>query len=293
MFQKKFALLFIMTSLLTFATSIADAQHGLAIIEKGLASYWHLEMKKVQGKDFVEDIIGENDGLVKGHPKIVEGKYGNALEFNGINTFILVSANNLVGGNQPMTISLWLFAKRALEASKFNGIVGFGNRAKAGQCLKVDVYNGRRRGVNQIRMSHCLHGGAWDTVGPDMTLNEWHHVAAVYAGAKKSILYLDGVEVATRELPAEPDVEIDTEFGGIIGGQNARRGDGGGLQEVTDIWEGLIDEVGFYNRALTPGEVLRNATARQLFAVEPGGKLSLTWAKIQGNRILIKSILRK
>ena len=108
-------------------------------------------------------------------------------------------------------------------------------------------------------------------------MNEWHHVAAVYDGAKKNLLYLDGVEVATTEIPAEPDVQID------FHPEGARIG--GGPQQPPDwIWDGIIDEVAFYNRALTPEEVKKNATAPQLFAVEPGGKLSLTWAKIKASR---------
>jgi hypothetical protein len=121
-------------------------------------------------------------------------------------------------------------------------------------------------------MTQCVDHGPFDTKGIELTLKEWHHVAAVY-GDKKNTVYLDGVEVGTRDVP-EPNVLMNFQFG-IIGGENA----GGG-----NIWEGIIDEVGFYNRALTPEEVLKNATAPQLFAVEPGGKLSLTWAKIKALR---------
>ena len=48
MSHKKLALLFIMTSLLTFATSIVDAQdEPLAIVTDGLASYWPLDEIKL------------------------------------------------------------------------------------------------------------------------------------------------------------------------------------------------------------------------------------------------------
>ena len=50
MSHKKLALLFIMTSLLTFATSIVDAQdEPLAIVTEGLASYWPLDEIKAFG----------------------------------------------------------------------------------------------------------------------------------------------------------------------------------------------------------------------------------------------------
>ena len=111
MFHKILALFFIMTSLFTFGTYIADAQkpQDLAIVEKGLASYWPLDEIKANK---VKDIIGENDGEVQGKPKIVEGKYGNALEFDGQADSIQLPVNNLNSGNQPMTATAWVFLKK-------------------------------------------------------------------------------------------------------------------------------------------------------------------------------------
>ena len=262
-----------MTSLLTFAIYTAEAQRRqpLAIVEKGLVSYWALDKikKSPKGSDIVEDIIGENDGVVNGKPKVVEGKYDNALEFDGIKDFILLPTKNLNSGNQPMTATAWLFLKKKGPGGPaWHSVVSFGPW-ETGKCFTIFAYTGKRRGVNQITMTQCIDHSKWDAKGPDLTLKEWHHVAAVY-GEKRNILYLDGVEVANIETPGEPDVRMDFEvFGGRISG-------GGGY-----LWAGIIDEVGFYNRVLTPEEVLKNATAPQLFAVEPGGKLSLTWAGIK------------
>ena len=43
----------------------------------------------------------------------------------------------------------------------------------------------------------------------------------------------------------------------------------------------MIDEVRLYNRALSEKEILNNLEAEGL-AVEPAGKLSLTWGQIKG-----------
>ena len=277
MSHKKLAMLFIVTSLFTFAIYTADAQmaKGLAIVEKGLASYWTLDKikKSPTGEEIVEDIVGENDGIVRGKPKTVEGKYDNALEFDGIKDFILLPTNNLNSGNQPMTATAWLFLKRKGCAGPcWHSLVQFG-QGEAGTCFWIYTTTGRRRGVNRITMTQCVIASPFDTKGPDLTLKEWHHVAAVYDGAKKNTLYLDGVEVATNDIPAEPNVLMNFDvFSAQISG-------GGGY-----FWDGIIDEVGFYNRALTAEEVLKNATTPQLFAVEPSGKLSLTWAKIKAAR---------
>ena len=81
MFHKNITLLFIVTSLVTLASYTAQAQNQkFAIVADGLVSYWTLDEIK-DGK--VEDIVGDNDGSLQKKQKVVKGKYGNALEFEG------------------------------------------------------------------------------------------------------------------------------------------------------------------------------------------------------------------
>ena len=100
-------------------------------------------------------------------------------------------------------------------------------------------------------------------------------MTAIYNGANRNILYVDGVEVAAKDTP-EADVQLVPGQGLWIGA-SVRQGGGG-------FWLGLLDEMGIYNRALTPEEVKHNATVQQIFAVEPGGKLSLVWGAIKAAR---------
>ena len=75
MSHKKLAMLFIVTSLLTFATSIADAQDGpLAIVTEGLVSYWTFDELKKRPKclEIIEYIVGDNDGILQQKRKVVE-----------------------------------------------------------------------------------------------------------------------------------------------------------------------------------------------------------------------------
>ena len=258
-----------MTSLVTFASFTAQAQRRqpLAITEKGLASYWTLD--EIKGAK-VKDLVGKNDGVIQGNPKIVEGKYGNALQFDGSSDHIFLTTKKFNSGNQEMSISAWFFKDK-------RGVPGFRTIFTLGPwpdpknlCFAVLTFVGKRRIDNQLRLHHC---GPPAIEGVEIELEKWHHVAAVY-GAKKETLYLDGVEIGTQDLPEAADVKIDfNPFSAIIGGN--------GWRTPGEFWEGLIDEVGFYNHALTPAEVSRNFNAPELFAVEPGGKLSLTWAKIK------------
>ena len=277
MFHKKLAMLFIMTSLFTFATYIAQAQDGpLAIVTDGLVSYWTFDeiKKSPKNTDIVEDIVGDNDGILQHKQKVVKGKYGNALEFDGVKDFIILDAHKLPQGNSAMSISAWIFKEK-------KGNPGHHSFVHIGvNCCKHDfwmmTFVGQRRLNNQLRMGQS---GGGDTLGREIELGKWHHVAAVYDGAKKNLLYLDGVEVATKELDFEPDIQP-----GPIPG---KAGDGatlGGHTRKAASWEGLLDEIGIYNRGLTPADVQRIANAPQIFAVESGGKLSLVWGVIKAAR---------
>ena len=272
MFHKEFALLFIVASLVTFAPYTAEAQEQpLAIVSKGLVSYWTLDEIKA-GK--VEDIVGDNKGILQGNPKIVKGKYGNALAFDGATDLILLGTNNLPTGNSAVTISAWFF-KEKRGATGMHVMAAFGVWDVGSTAQGVYTFVGQRRLNNVIEMSQGTNG---KVRGPDTNLGEWHHVAAVYNGAKRNILYLDGLEVAAQDVP-----EANVQMGPIAG----KQGEGAVIGANTrhqGLWDGLLDEIGIYNRALTLDEVRRNATAAQIFSVEPGGKLSLTWAKIKSSR---------
>ena len=182
MFHKDVSILFIVTSLFAFATYTAEAQKPpLAIAGKGLVGYWTLDKIK-EGK--VEDIIGDNKGTLQGNPKIVKGKYDNALAFDGVDDFILLGTNNIPTGNSAMTISAWFFKdKRAIPGRQ--AFVSFGVWDCCGTCFAVLTLTGKRRFNNKLIMTHCVDNTPWDTSGPEATLGEWHHVAAVYDGAKK------------------------------------------------------------------------------------------------------------
>ena len=72
MSHKKLALLLIMTSVLMFAAYTAHAQDKpLAIPTEGLVGYWTFdELKDLK----VEDIVGDNDGILQDKQKVVKGR---------------------------------------------------------------------------------------------------------------------------------------------------------------------------------------------------------------------------
>jgi hypothetical protein len=78
----------------------------------------------------------------------------------------------------------------------------------------------------------------------------WHHVAAVYDGSSLRF-YLDGTQVAMAAVTGTSQVTTDDLF---IGTESASSGSG-------DFFNGLIDDVLVYGRALTPAEISQVAAA--------------------------------
>ena len=272
MSHKKLAMLFIMTSVLTFAAYTAHAQdEPLAIPTEGLVGYWTFdEIKDLK----VEDIVGDNDGILQDKQNVVKGKFGNALEFDGMRDVILLDAHKLPMGNSAISVSAWIFkAQKGIPG--FHAIIHIGVNDCCAISFTVVTFSGQRRLNNQL----IIGGNGGEVKGPEIELGKWNHVAAVYNGAKKNLLYLNGVEVATGELEKEPDIQP-----GPIPGKQGEGATIGSSTRRTSLWDGLIGELGIYNRALTPEDVLRIFNAPQIFAVEPGGKLSLVWGAIKAAR---------
>ena len=272
MFHKNITLLFVVACLVTFALYTAQAQNQpLVIVADGLVSYWPLdEVKKgPRNADIVEDIVGDNDGILQDRQTLVKGKHGNALEFDGQNDFIIVGSNNLPLGNAPVTISAWFFKEKKGPAPGDFYIFSYGVWGTGSPAHGLFTKNGQRRLNNGMWFAQGNNG---EIRGPEITLKQWQHVTAIYNGANRNILYFDGVEVGAVDAP-DAKVKLGDQ-GPAIGADTAHN----------DRWLGLLDEIGIYNRALTPEEVKRNATVPQIFAVEPLGKLSLTWANIKASR---------
>ena len=100
---------------------------------------------------------------------------------------------------------------------------------------------------------------------------EWTHIAEVYDG-DTAIIYFNGEEV-----------------GNLAGAGDMRENDNCkfwiGSMYATDRWfNGLIDEVCIWNKALAPDEIQRSMAGELVSAaVSKAGKLSTTWGELRGN----------
>ena len=220
--------------------------------------------------DVAEDSSGEeNTGTLMNKPEWVEGKFGTALEFDGVDDYVSVGDTDELSGavGKELTVVAWF--KPSDVAERYKGIVSkylsagekdWGLLVNSGQ-----LEFGYEAGGNNWESSTPLKGGTLNT-------DTWHHGAFVLNG-KDVKLYLDGAEVGAVELPTDtPDTTANVEIGAV--------------SYKPSYYSGIIDEVAIFNAALSEEDIKAImdkglAVAIGAVAVAPAGKLTTTWASIK------------
>jgi len=193
--------------------------------DEGLVAYYAFE------GNANDDSGNGNHGTLNGDVQFAAGHDGSALDCDGVDDYVSTgkSASDLgIGGNSPRTVSSWVYTRTFANG----GIYDVGNRATA-QDFSLRTLDTE----NSWRVQYW--GG--DSDFSYNTANEWVHFTHVHDGAYTKI-YANGVLIVDWEKTI--DTTDDNPFQiGLYGWPG-------------DFFNGLIDEVRLYNRALSAGEAL-------------------------------------
>ena len=161
------------------------------------------------------------------------GRFGGAINFNGSSGLVTIADHSLFDFTSQITIEAWV---RPTVRSNWDTIVmkPSGSSARA-----YALYSGNSNG----NVAGTLRLGSTErtVTGALLTLNTWTHVAMTYNGSIIR-LYVNGTQVATRSAS-----------GSITTSGNALTI--GGSSTFARWFAGTIDEVRFYNRALSQSEI--------------------------------------
>jgi chitodextrinase len=234
--------------LCAFSAACTFAFPSLTLAEVGLvAAYTFNEGSGTT----VADVSGNNNtgALGSGITWSAQGKFGNALTFNGAGSVTVPHAAslNLTTG---MTLEAWVFPTTASTSDRSPTVV-----LKEYVDGQLSVY-GFGTGPSPDGPADAFYGPDaffMDTTGiprginapPNLPLNAWSHLAATYDAATSILsVYVNGVLRTSQGLS---DGSITTSIGPVrIGGNNVLPG---------AFFQSLIDEVRIYNRALSQSEI--------------------------------------
>jgi hypothetical protein len=257
MLQKNLLFVFILATLIAsgWNTENLNAQ----IVEDGLVSYWSFDKDTIKGKT-VEDIWGENDGTMFGDPKVVNGKVGQALEFDGEDDYVEVPHNEAFTiSGKIISIEAWI--KTGAFPGKYGMVFG-----KRGTEYEVGI------NIDGEPVWFFLGNNSLGTAKKKLAEGEWWHVVWIWdESSGQSYIYMNAQEVGDY---VTADKSADTTDPVVIGR------DPGTADASKYQFAGIIDEVRFYNRALNEAEIQKNFRA-QGFAVTELEKLTATWGKLK------------
>jgi hypothetical protein len=194
--------------------------------DPNLVGYWQLDGD-------ANDAAGSNHGTLVGDPTWVnDPNRGWCLSFDGDGDYVDVGDDPSLTFTEAITVACWI--KVNAFDRNWNAILTKGD----------DWVLARTRDDNRVAFL-CLGptGGGWPEVySDDVNDGNWHHIAGVYDGSALYI-YRDGLAISSKSLHGS----INRNWSRVLIGENG--------QAPNRYWNGLIDEVRIYNRALTAGQI--------------------------------------
>jgi hypothetical protein len=176
-------------------------------------------------------------GTVSGATWSAAGRFGGALSFDGVNDIVTIADHNSLDLTTGMTLEAWV---RPLSTAGWRTVMV--KNVSGGMTYSLFISDDVSLPTGYVRTSGDLNATGNAALG----VNAWTHIALTYDGTTLR-LYVGGAQVGSRAVSGSMVV---TTGALTLGGNNLGLG----------YFQGLIDEVRIYNRALTPLEIQTDMT---------------------------------
>jgi hypothetical protein len=196
----------------------------------GLVGSW--SFNESSGLTVSDSSGSQNHGSISGATR-VPGRFGNGLSFDGANDMVLIADSESLDASTGLTMEAWI---RPAALSNYRTVL----MKEVPSELSYALY----------ASSDTVQPSAWVRIGStsqpvygtaQLPLNIWTHLAATYDGSMFRV-YVNGVLNASRALTGSMSV-------------SSRQLTIGGNAVWGEYFNGLIDEVRLYNRALSAAEI--------------------------------------
>ncbi|MCX6925922.1 MAG: immunoglobulin domain-containing protein, partial [Verrucomicrobia bacterium] len=210
----------------------------------GLVSWWRGE-----GNGF--DQLGTNNGTLVNGVGFPTGKVGQAFGFNGTSSYVQIPSSDNLNPSGSFSIETWIYPQQdtpegAVLVSKWGDIGELDNQ----RSYTISLLPGGALSFGIADLAHQWDSAfhAFSTDAGAVTMQAWNHVVVVYdqsSGTRR--IFVNGVQVKSR---TDTPITIYNGTAPLTFGADMR---GGG--QVAGYFNGRLDEVSFYNRALAAPEV--------------------------------------
>jgi len=233
--KKNLITIFVVTILVTMfgQTDVAKSQ----VVTDGLLSYWTFDAADI-ADETAKDAWGKRDGTILGDAYLTAGIIGDALEFDGSGDYVEYDDSGLPEGNAPRTMSVWVKP----EGGGVRSALEWGTNGGGRRCGILVLGNQRIKFVGS--------GADVQSIG-SVVNGEWHYISETWDGTNIKI-YIDGV-LDTTGVPAPNPINTVLRVGRI----------GANIGSAGENFNGVIDEVSIYDRALSADEVAQNFAAKK------------------------------
>jgi len=223
-----------------------------------LLLYWPCDD---DGGDTLTDESGNGfDATIVGAHDWEEGQFGGAVSLQNTCASVIGDVVSSTADTGEITLTSWVFLR---NHASYSGVLSIANPSCDAACCYRFLING---GGNPF-----WNGGVHTdkTAGSFVfDLDTWYHVALTVGGGMDKI-YVDGELVTEQAGIDPPEFDEVTVFLGA--------GESAGSHLIED---GIFDEAMIWNIALEE-EDFADLMDGSYLAVQPAGKLILTWARIK------------
>ncbi len=220
----------------------------------------HLSFDELAG-DVVKDLseFGNDATFNKGNPKLIDGVFGKAMEFDGKTAGEIADSPSL-DIVDAITIEFWALVKggEAIQSGVEKGAAWV-----AGLYNLAALYNGG----TILQFFDLPEPCNDDNKGPSIQDGEWHFLAGTWDGDDIK-LYIDG-ELAA-EMPCKGKLSPN-DASLYIGARGASQ----------RFLTGALDEIKVYNYALTKDELLQDMETPVTLSVDAQNKLATFWGHLK------------
>jgi hypothetical protein len=246
-------------------TRVANTVKSNVTLDTGLVGHWTFDGPDMDWSSTtaeVKDTSGQgNDGnattTMSAATSPSEGVIGQGMEFDGVNSYIETSQQDLYDGLNVGTMSFWF---NTATSSPAHGMVMVSYNNLSNSVGAVMYWKINPEGT--LKQFWKAPDGSWDGLTGTEILqsNTWYHFAAVADGTSKVKFYLNGQDdpntFESTGSGADTDFIADIKAVGtethVLSFGQQRRG-----STIDNPYFGKIDDVRIYNRALSAEEVKR------------------------------------